>query len=149
MFPALLPSRSPWNPIEALEDESNRLMGHFRRLWGNGHTEADLTAAYPVDIREDDKSIYVDAEMPGFKREEINVTLEEGVLSITAERKTEEEKKDQKSHLHERCYTRVERSFRMPTAIEAGKVAAELKDGVLHVTLQKPVQSVSQKIAIK
>jgi len=107
-------------------------------------------AAYPVDIREDDAHFYVDAEMPGFGKDEIDITFENGVLSITAERKVEQEQQNKgETHLRERRYTRIQRAFKLPTAVDENKVDAALKDGVLHLTLDKREEVRPRKIQVR
>lgn len=115
--------------------------------WGWNDNE---TAAYPCDIREENGRILVDAELPGFTREEVKVTLEKGVLSISAEHK-EEKKKQQngRNFLQERRYRRIQRSFTLPAAVNESKVDASLKDGVLHLALEKSKESMPHEIAIK
>ncbi|MHC4996215.1 MAG: Hsp20/alpha crystallin family protein [Planctomycetota bacterium] len=108
----------------------------FDRFLHNLNEETDeLTASYPVDVREDDESLHVEAELPGFKADEIDVTVDRGVLRISAERKSEE--KDGKHHLKERRYTSVSRSFTLPTRVQTDHVEARLDDGVLMLTLPK------------
>ncbi len=120
---------------------------------GNGSEMEELTAAYPVDIREDDDTIHVDAELPGFKKNQVQVTLDQGVLRIVAERKDKEKSKKEEvkgqRHLHERRYTRIERCFTLPTPVAESKVDANLDDGVLHLTLRKTKEARPSKIAIK
>ena len=113
---------------------------------GNGGT-GDLVGRYPVDIHEDDHHVYVEAEMPGFGREDIEVTLEDAVLTISGERKVDEEKGEQ--HLRERRYTRVNRSFTLPSTLDESAVEASLSDGVLHVTLNKREEVKPRKITVK
>jgi len=109
--------------------------------------EGDFTGAYPVDIREDDGRLIVDAEMPGFKRDEVDVSIDNGVLTITAER-TPHETKGTK-HLTERRYTRVERSFTLPATVDESEVRAKLDDGVLHLELPQTEDNKPKRIEIK
>ncbi|MBN2105158.1 Hsp20/alpha crystallin family protein [bacterium] len=102
---------------------------------------------YPVDIREKDGNVEVEAEMPGFQKEDIQVDVEDDALHIHAERK-EQEKKG-KEHLTERRYSRVERHFRLPASVDADNVNANLKDGVLFMTLPKTKASKVKHIEIK
>jgi HSP20 family protein len=117
-----------------------------RHFGGDGGEEA-LVGAYPVDIREDDNNVYVDAELPGFKREQVDVTIENGILTIQAERQPDEQQGD--SHLRERRYTRVARSFTLPNGVDENSVDAKLDDGVLKLTLQKSEQVKPRKIEVK
>ena len=102
-----------------------------------------------IDVKETDDAITVDAEMPGLKQEEIKVNVEEGVLSISAERKQEKDEKTKNYHRIERHYGRMERKLALPTTVEAEKVEASYKDGVLTVTLPKKVGAKSKTVAVK
>jgi len=98
--------------------------------------ETEVTGTYPVDIREDDDHVYVEAELPGFTKDQVNATFEKGVLSIVAERKPEKPKEGQ-THVAERRFTRVARSFTLPNTVDENKIEAQLADGVLHLKLSK------------
>jgi len=104
--------------------------------------------AYPVDIHEDDNHIYVEAEMPGFKRDEIEVTLEKGLLTISADRK-ESKQEGRTTHLAQRRYTRISRRFSLPNTVDEAKVDAALADGVLKLTLTKREEVRPRKIEVK
>ncbi len=143
--------RNIWeDPFELMQREVDRMFGRGGVAAPSAAGEQQLVGAYPVDIREDNESIYVDAEVPGFKREEIQVTLEDGMLSIAAQRKSEEsDGKRGARHLHERRFTRVERSFSLPNSVEPSKVEATLSDGVLHLKLQKREEVKPHRIEVK
>jgi len=108
--------------------------------------ESDLTGAYPVDIREENGNLVVEAELPGFKPDEIDVSVDRGVLSITAEREPAETQG--KRHLTERRYTRVERQFTLPTTVDESKVQATLDDGLLRLELPKTDENKRRRIEI-
>ncbi len=130
------------NPLEEFHNELDRVL-----RTGFSESNGELaTAAYPVDIHEDAESITVEAEMPGFKKDEISVTLEQGVLSISAERKSEEAKGEK--HLVERCYKRVARSFKLPIPVDESKVDAKLADGVLTLKLAKREEAKPRRIEV-
>lgn len=138
----LMHRRPHWRwPMDTRDEELDQMMRRWR-----DDADGDL-AAYPVDIHEDDKHLYVEAELPGFKKDEIEVTLEQGVLSIRAQRTTEEKKGEQ--HLAERRFHRVARSFTLPRSVDQGEVDAELRDGVLTLTLAKRQEAQSQRIEVK
>jgi HSP20 family protein len=90
-----------------------------------------------VDITEAEKEFLIKAELPEVKKEEVKVTVENGVLSITGERKLEKEEKDKKYHRIERAYGRFERSFTLPEGTEPTKVTSEFKEGVMTVHLPR------------
>ena len=133
--------RSFWEePGDLLRRELGRL------LTTPNNTEDDLVAKYPADIREDSDAYYVDAEMPGFAKGEIDVSLEDNTLNITAQRKCQEKKGEH--HLRERRFTKVARSFRLPASVDESKVAAKLDHGVLHLTLPKQEEVKPRRINV-
>ena len=111
------------------------------RMTGNG-----LPA---LDVKETDDAITVDAELPGLKQEEIKVTVEEGVLAISAERKQEKDEKTKNVHRTERYYGQMERRLALPASVEDGKIDAVYKDGVLHITLPKKPSAKPKPVTIK
>ncbi|HEX7010854.1 MAG TPA: Hsp20/alpha crystallin family protein [Phycisphaeraceae bacterium] len=144
MLPVTRRSESPFDLIQREIDRA------FDRLWGMGGDGGYATAAYPVDIREEDEAIYVEAELPGFKKDQVEVSIEQGVLTINAAR--EEEKKEKEKgvrHLHERRFTRVSRSFRLPVAVDENKVEAKLDQGVLMLRLPKREEVKPRRIEVK
>ncbi|MCC7145847.1 MAG: Hsp20/alpha crystallin family protein [Phycisphaeraceae bacterium] len=135
--------RTRWEtPFEVMQDDLNRAM---QRWWGD--SSEGLAGSYPVDIREDADHVYVDAELPGFTRAQIEVTLENGLLSIQAQRQAAKNEGEQ--HLHERRFTRVARSFTLPNTVDETKVTATLENGVLHLTLNKREEVKPRKIEVK
>ena len=135
---------SVWDdPFETLHHEVDRL---FNGYLTPGPTTTEAVGKYPVDIREDDNSIYVDAEVPGFKKDEIDVTLEQGILSISAERKTEPA--EGQTHLTERRFTRIQRSFTLPTSVDEDNVDAKLDNGVLQLKLNKREEVKPRRIEV-
>ena len=131
------------SPAQWLRDDFDHLLGRVLGQPNGGTT----VAAYPVDIREDDQAVYVDAELPGFTKDQVDVTFENTVLTITAERKDEPETKGEK-HLTERRYHKVQRSFTLPMPIDETKVDAKLSSGVLHLTLPKREEAKPHRIQV-
>ena len=115
---------------------------------GNGGRQHWM-APYGVDIREDQDHLYVEADLPGFKKNEVDITLENQTLTISAEHK-DEEKSEQKGDwlLNERRYARFLRSFTLPPTIDDQKVDAKLADGVLRITLNKREETKPRKIQV-
>lgn len=152
MLPTLIRRPRFETPMVNFPSDIEQVFDNMMQSWRDkdwGWADND-TAAYPCDIREDNGRILVDAELPGFARNEVKVTLEKGVLNITAEHKEEQQKKENgKSLLQERRYRRIQRSFTLPAAVNESKVDANLKDGVLHLSLEKSKESQPHEIAIK
>ncbi len=134
-----------WNPFREMEAFARR----FNELF-----TVPMLGTFDwkptVDIHETPENFLVTAELPGMKREDVNVSLEGGVLTLTGERKSETETKEQKAHRIERSYGRFERSFALPETVDPDKVLAEFRDGLLNVKLAKrPMpQSRAKRIAI-
>lgn len=134
------------DPIENAQREFDSLLGQW---FGNRQSNGGAFAPFSVDIREDADHLYVEADLPGFKKEEIDVTLENQTLAITAQRSVHQ--KDEKKGellLNERRYTRFQRSFTLPPTIDEQTVQAKLTDGVLTVVLNKREETKPRKIAV-
>lgn len=135
------------DPAELL---SRDFEGMFNRWLGGREGESGQPLApYGVDIREDNDHFYVEAELPGFKKDDVEITLENQTLTIAAERR-EENKEEKKGELllHERRYRRFLRSFTLPPTVDEQSVNAKLADGVLTVTLNKREETKPRKITV-
>lgn len=109
--------------------------------------EGSPTASYPVDVHERDDAIHVEAELPGFKKDEIEVSVDSGLLTIRAERTVPPSEGTR--HVSERRFTRVQRSFTLPSSVDESKVEASLSDGVLEIKLPKRAETKSHKIKVR
>jgi HSP20 family protein len=141
-----------WNPFRELEDIQNRLSSLFGRTPLRGFGEEAMTVSEwtpLVDIAEDDKEYLIKAELPEVKKEDVKVTVENGVLTITGERKFEKEEKGKKYHRVERGYGSFMRSFTLPEGAAGDKISAEFKDGVLKVHLAKSAEAKPKSIDVK
>jgi len=135
------------DPLELIGREFDTALGRFFGQGENGGRH--YVAPYGVDIREDADHLYLEADLPGFKKEEIDITFENQTLTIAAEHK--EEKKDEKAGdwlLNERRYARFLRSFTLPATVDVQKVDAKLVDGVLKLTLNKREETKPRKIQV-
>lgn len=144
-----------WDPIREMTEIQNRfanLMGRAPlQLQENSGEEALMTTEWvpAVDIAEDNKEYVIKAELPDVRREEVKVSVENGLLTISGERKFEKEEKDKKYHRVERAYGYFSRSFSLPDAADAEQVKAEYKDGVLHVHVPKSESKKAKRIEVK
>jgi HSP20 family protein len=142
-----------WEPLQEFEDLQNRLTSLFGRgstRRGNGREELALADWSPsADISEDDNEYLIKAELPELKKEDVHVTVENGVLTLSGERKFEKEEKKKKYHRVERAYGRFVRSFTLPDDADASKVKAEFKDGVLTVHVPKSEKAKPKQIDVK
>lgn len=145
-----------WDPFQGLEDIQNRLstlMGQNRPLHraGNGHGREEITLAdwMPLaDITEDEKEYLIKAELPEVRKEDVKVTVENGVLTISGERKFEKEEKNKKYHRVERGYGTFMRSFTLPEDADPSKVKAGFKNGLLTVQVPKSEHAKPKQIEV-
>ena len=109
----------------------------------------EMTFAPALDVSETENALIVKAEVPGMDQKDIDINLSDGLLTITGEKKHEKEDKDENYHCVERHYGKFSRTMRVPFEVEADKVDATYKDGVLKVTLPKAERAKPKKIEIK
>ena len=143
-----------WDPFKEMDDMQSRvarIFGLTPNRVANAEREAMTTTEWApsVDIVEDEKEWLVKADLPEVKKEDVKVTVENGVLTITGERKFEKEEKDKKYHRIERSYGNFLRSFTLPEGADGSKVAADFKDGVLKVHLPKNEKVKPKAIEVK
>jgi len=133
------------DPFEMIHREFDNVLS---RVFG-GNDAGGVWAPFCVDVREDADHIYVEADMPGFKKDDIEITLENQTLTISAERRESNEQQKKGDYLlNERRYTRFLRSFTLPPTVDDRKVDAKLADGVLTIVLDKREESKPRKIQI-
>lgn len=124
---------APWSALRDIETQFNRFLGEF----GNDFPFGDRTWAPAVDLRETADAFVVHADIPGLKKEEIDIEVVEDVVTIKGERKKDEEKKDGNYHRVERTFGSFLRSVEIPGGFDSEKVSAKFEDGVLEITLPK------------
>ena len=136
------------DPYEAVQREFDTMLGRlFGPTQGDG---GQRLAPYAVDVREDADHFYVQAELPGFKKDEVDITLENQTLTISSERKEQTDENGPKGELllHERRYNRFLRSFTLPPTVDEQTVNAKLDNGVLTITLNKREETKPRKISV-
>lgn len=141
-----------WDPFRELEEVHNRLASFFDSgTRTRDREESILTTAWAplVDILEDDKSYTLKVELPEMKREDIKVSVENGILTISGERLREQEQENRKYHRVERAFGSFIRNFTLPQSVDPGKVNATYRDGVLHVNVEKAEHTRPQSIEVK
>ena len=143
-----------WDPFKEMDDAPHRLAKFFGlapvNTTAGGQEVMTLSEWTPaVDISEEDKEWLVKADLPDVKKEDVKVTVENGVLTVTGERKFEKEDKERKYHRIERSYGNFFRSFTLPEGADGAKVSAEFKDGVLKVHLPKNEKAKSKAVEVK
>jgi HSP20 family protein len=144
-----------WNPLREMDEAQNRLnrffLGGFPNRMGSGeiHSLAVADWSPEVDISEDDRGYLLKADLPEMKKDDVRVTVEDGILNVSGERKTEKEDQKRKFHRVERSYGTFRRSFTLPEDADSTKVTAEFRDGVLKVHLPTTARPRSKAIEVK
>jgi HSP20 family protein len=142
-----------WDPFRELEEVSDRLNRMFTRpaMRTSNNKETMIVADWTpsVDISETEGEYQIKVEIPDVKKEDVKVTLEDGVLTIQGQRKQEKEETGTKYHRIERSYGSFARTFSLPDMIETDKVKAEFKDGVLNLYLPKSEKAKPKAIEVK
>jgi HSP20 family protein len=140
----------PFKEVEELHRRLNALLSLNPRRGGEEKETMTVSEWMPiVDITEDDKEFLIKAELPEVRKEDVKVTVENGVLTISGERKFEKEEKGRRYHRIERAYGNFARSFAVPDDADPAKVKAEFKDGVLAVHLAKSEKARPRSIDVK
>src|SRR5436309_4400965 len=144
-----------WNPLREMDEAQNRFnrffLGGFPNRMGSGeiHSLAVADWSPEVDISEDDHGYLLKADLPEMKKEDVKVTVEDGILNVSGDRKTEKEDQKRKFHRIERSYGTFRRSFTLPEDADSTKVTAEFRDGVLKVHLPTTARPRSKAIQVK
>ncbi len=125
----------PFRDMLNLRADMDRL---FNSFFGGFPEDREGLWAPLIDIEEDNENIMVKAELPGMDKNEIKVTVRDNMLVISGERKQEKEAKDKTYHRIERSYGQFSRTITLPAVVNADKIKASYKDGVLSITLPKP-----------
>jgi HSP20 family protein len=133
-----------WNPFREMDDVFNNFhTGMPTRPSGSLSDWSPL-----ADITETEDAFHVKAELPGVKKEDVNVSLSHGVLTLRGERKTEEESKDEKQHRIERFHGTFVRHFDMPDNIDQSNITADYIDGVLDLNIPKTDKKLPETLKV-
>ncbi len=130
-----------WNQLkdmeEATQNRFNRFLGGFPNRIGSGQTHSLTVADWSpeVDISQDDQEYLLKADLPEMKKEDVKVTVEDGILCVSGERKSVRKDEKRKFHRIERSFGNFRRSFTLPEDADSRKVTADFRDGVLKVHL--------------
>jgi HSP20 family protein len=142
----------PWGgkgELSRFRGEIDRLFDRFMEGWPFGVSAEERGWAPSVDVSETGKEVIVKAELAGIDPKDIDVSVRGDLLIVTGERKQEKEEKGENFHRVERSYGSFSRSIRLPADVDASKVDAKYKDGVLKIVLPKTKQAAAKKIEIK
>ncbi|HSD28991.1 MAG TPA: Hsp20/alpha crystallin family protein [Vicinamibacteria bacterium] len=139
---------TPWTGMPALKKELDRL---FERFWEGDSPDWPSFGEWApkLDVSDTPGALVVKAEVPGIDPKEIEVTVQDQVLTIKGEKREEKEEKDEQRYWAERSYGTFARAIRLPAPVEAGKVTATFKNGLLTVKLPKGATAKGTMIPVK
>jgi HSP20 family protein len=144
---------SRWDPFRdllAIQDEMNQVFGRaLGRTEQGGEATATRAWAPALDIAERNDAYVVTVEVPGVKPEALEITLEDGVLTISGERRFEEETKEAQYHRIERSYGAFRRSITLPTRVMADAIDATFDNGLLQVVVPKAEEAKPKRIEVR
>jgi HSP20 family protein len=138
----------PFREFSTLQDRMNRL---FRDSYGPEGREESLTTstfAPPVDVYEDEHNVALKIEVPGIDEKDIDVRIENNVLTVHGERNFEKEEKEENFRRVERQYGSFTRTFTLPTTVDAEKVSANYDKGILKISLPKKAEAKPKQIKV-
>ena len=148
-----MPSIVRWDPFKemsGLQDRMNRL---FDDVWGRGRRSEEefISGGWvpPVDVRETKDSLEIAAELPGIDPKNVEVAVESGILSLRGTRTFEKAAEGETYHRVERAYGAFERSFTLPGNVDAERIQATYRNGVLHLSVPKREEAKPKAISIK
>jgi HSP20 family protein len=147
-------SVSRWDPFQdllAIQDEMNQLFGRAYGQGGQARSQAqgERMWAPALDISERKDAYVVTVEVPGIKAEDLDITLEDGLLTIKGERRFTQETSEQQFHRVERRYGGFRRSITLPAQVKADQIEASFEDGVLEVVVPKAEEAKPKKISVR
>jgi HSP20 family protein len=139
----------PFRDVTTLQNRLNTLFQDYTR--GSGDNELVSTASFvpPVDIYEDAHKIVLKLEVPGLKQEDLDIQLENNILTVRGERKFEKEEKEENFHRVERRYGSFYRSFTIPNTVNPDSVKADYDAGVLRIQLEKRAEAKPKQIKVQ
>jgi HSP20 family protein len=139
----------PFREVAVLQDRVNRVFGDLSRRFDDDVTARGAWVP-PVDIYENDQhELVLKAELPDLKREDIDIRVENNALTLSGQKKAEEEVNEDRYHRIERTYGHFSRTFSLPNTVDTGKIAAEYKNGVLTVRLPQREDARPKQIQVQ
>jgi HSP20 family protein len=137
-----------FEPMRDLDHFSNRFQRFFDEFPGFQNVSQDSFSPR-IDISENEKSILIDAEVPGVPKENLKLTLQDNILTIEGEKKKRSEEKEKNFYREERSYGKFKRSFTLPVEVDSDNVDAKFNDGTLEIKLNKLEPKVEKEKVIE
>jgi HSP20 family protein len=139
---------TPWSGMTSFKSEMDRLFDRFLEpVWREMPALDEWEPR--LDVTEEKDTVTVKAELPGVEQKDVNVAIQEGVLTIKGEKHAEKQEKEKRRHRIERSYGAFYRSVVLPSTVDAGRATATFKDGVITIMLPKAPEAKGTMIPVK
>lgn len=136
---------SPWRELDQMTNQLNRVLGD-RGIYDRD----DATWLPAVNVEETRDELVLTAELPGMRREDVEIEMENNVLTIRGQKEeTREESEERRYHVWERRHGTFQRSFSLPRTVAADEISARFENGILHVHMPKAQEAKGRKIEIR
>lgn len=129
-----MPIKDPFKELEDMQERMNKLMKNF---WERGPKLAGTARGFPVDVKEEDDNLLVEADLPGISKENIAVKVKDNQLMISAQEEKEEKEESENYYRRERSRRGLQRTISLPDEVKGEEAKAEMEDGVLKVRMPK------------
>ncbi len=129
-----MPVKDPFKEIEEMQKKMNKLMKNF---WERGPKAAGTMRGFPVDLRDENGNLIIEADLPGVDKEDVVVKTRENQLMISCQEESKKEVSEETYYRRERSKRGMERTITLPEEVKPEKAEAEMKDGVLKITIPK------------
>ena len=145
MLPTTRRGNGGWSPFGDVLTLRRDMQDLLENLNGGS---SSVVWAPPMNVREDAESVVIEVELPGVKPDDVDIRVENGLLTISGEKRTESESRDQNWHVVERRHGRFERGLTLSRAVDVDSIRADFSDGVLRITLPKPEEAKPRRIQV-
>lgn len=145
---ARVPRRRPFSDLMNIRDDMDRVFGDALRLFDEGYGES-LVGGPPIDLEETEEEYILSAEIPGIKKEDVNISISNNQVVLSGEIFEEKDEQQANYHLKERTRGRFSRSFTLPSAVDSENAEATYKDGILTLRIPKAEEARPKQIPIK
>ncbi len=140
---------TPGRDLMGIQHEMNRLFDDFFGVQGRADEKERLQWTPRVNIEEVKDRFEITAELPGLRKDDVKIEVKDHVLTLTGDKKVENENTDRNVYLYERAYGRFCRTFTLPDNVDAEKIDAEFKDGILKIGVPKTEEAKPKEIKVK
>ena len=142
--------RPPMTVFDTLQNEVDRLFDEFSRGFGSANALSPAADLIPnMDVMETDKQIELTVELPGLQQKDVDISFSDNMLTLSGEKKIEQEREEKNARVMERAYGRFFRSFQLPQGVDPSAIEATMENGVLKVVIPKPERMDARRIEVK